>query len=193
MDRGLVIALFGLLGWAGIGAWAPVFFLDAGAFGIVFALSANLGVVLSGGAIISRARRGLGSNERRFALGFVVLAYGLLGSPLWWPGISAARFGLTVVGLVPVPAFDLIFDVHARPHLRAKTHLFRAEELAPYLEQRPEVIVLGVGWSSAVKVAPELWRLGVAVEALESGAALERWRALRAQGRRVILLFHSTC
>lgn len=193
MDRGLVFALMGVLGLAGLGAWAPVFFLGAGGFGVVLALSADLGVILCAWAIITRARRGLLPKERWFALGFVALVFGLLSSPLWWPGVTAARFGLTVVGLLPVPGFDLIFDVDAHPHLRAKTHLFRAEELTPYLEQRPEVIVLGVGWSSAVKVAPELHRLGVAVEALESGAALARWRALREQGRRVILLLHSTC
>lgn len=193
MDRAVVVALLGLFAAGGVAAWAPVVYLNAGAFGILFALSADLGLLLASWGIVQRLLGGLAPRERRAAFGFAFLVYGVLSSPIWWPGITAARFGLTVVGLLPVPGFDLIFDVDLHPHLRAKTHLYRAEELAPYLEQGPEVIVLGVGWSSAVKLSPEISKLRVPVEALPSGEAISRWRALVGQGRRVIFVLHSTC
>lgn len=109
-------------------------------------------------------------------------------------GIRHARFGITVVGACPIPAFDLSIRADGRVWFRNKSHSITAAELRRLADPGVEFILVATGWDGAAQVEPEAFRIpGVAIEALRTGEAVQRYRELRRQGKRVALLLHSTC
>ncbi|GEM_PF-3546317 len=121
----------------------------------------------------------------------------LPASALWPGGITHARFGLTVVGLLPVPLFDVTIRSDGRPGLRDKTHRVTLEEAREMVDAGTEILIIANGWDGAVRVDPEVLSPGalpgVIVEVLRTGEAVARYRQLRRQGSKVALLLHSTC
>ncbi|MBI4605635.1 MAG: hypothetical protein HY721_27025 [Planctomycetes bacterium] len=128
----------------------------------------------------------------------VALAWGLPASMVWPGGIACSRFGLTVVGLFPLPLFDFTIGAGGGVWLREKSHLVTSFELRARLEPGLEVIVVANGWHGALKVdrdalaAPGL-APGVTVEVLRTPEAFARYNELRRAGRRVALIAHTTC
>ena len=112
-----------------------------------------------------------------------------------WPGgVSYARFAFTVVGACPIPALDFTIDAGGWISWRSKSHRITLAEVAPLLEGAPEVLVIANGWDGVARVDPEVLQVtGPSVEVLRTEAAFLRYNQLRAQGRRVALLAHTTC
>lgn len=120
------------------------------------------------------------------------------GSAMRPGGITHARFGLTVVGLLPVPLFDVTIRSDGRPGLRDKTHRVTLDEARGMVDAGTEVLIIANGWDGVVWVDPGVLTpgalpAGVVVEVLRTGEAVRRYRHLRREGRRVALLLHSTC
>lgn len=112
-----------------------------------------------------------------------------------WPGqVIYSRFGLTVYSLIPVPVFDITVGSHGGLWFRDKSHFVSMEEVQPLLSPDVEVIVIGIGWHSAVRVAPAIPDLeGYEVHILPTPAAFELFNRYVSEGRNVVLLAHSTC
>jgi hypothetical protein len=112
-----------------------------------------------------------------------------------WHRVSFARFGLTVYGVVPVPFLDITVNRHGLLWFRAKTHLITREEVARLLAPDVEVVVIGIGWDSIARVADDAMALAsdVEVRVLPTRVAFALYNSLVAQGRRAVLLAHSTC
>mgnify|MGYP001585629870 CR=1 FL=1 len=123
----------------------------------------------------------------------------LLPASAVWPGnVAYARFGVTVVGLLPVPLFDVTIRADGRPGLRDKTHRVTLDEARGVVDAGTEVLIIANGWDGAVRVDPDVLVAGALpggtiVEVLRTGEAVKRYRQLRGEGRRVALLLHSTC
>jgi hypothetical protein len=105
-------------------------------------------------------------------------------------GITHARFGLTVVGAMPIPVFDFVLHANGLPWFRNKSHRIQIAELQA-LATGAEIIVVGTGWQGVASL--EGPASGLAVETYETPEAIRRYHELRRQGRRVALLLHSTC
>ncbi len=124
----------------------------------------------------------------------LLLLIGLPGSAVKPGGISHARFGLTVLGACPIPFFDLSIRADGRVWFRNKSHDITATEVRLLADPGVEQILVATGWDGVAKVDPEAFKIpGVEVEALKTGEAVERYRELKRQGKRVAILIHSTC
>jgi hypothetical protein len=112
-----------------------------------------------------------------------------------YPGrITYDRFGLTVYGLLPIPYLDVTINRYGVLWFRTKTHEMRVEEVQPLVTSDVEIVVIGIGWDRLVRVDPAVRQLaGGAVEVLATPDAFARYNQLRNQGRRVVLLAHTTC
>ena len=126
--------------------------------------------------------------------GIIGLGIGLPASTFWPGGITASRFGLTVVGACPIPAFDITIRANGTVGLRRKTHRITAEEVRALVEPGLEAIIIGNGWDQGSLVDPGVVAQGgILVEVLRTEEAFKRYNALRAQGKRVALIAHTTC
>ncbi len=109
--------------------------------------------------------------------------------------ISYSRFGLTVYGLVPIPTLDITVNQRGALWFRPKTHLILREEIASLLEPDTEVVVIGIGWNRIARVEADALPVGSKVElkVLSTPEAFLLFNSLKSQGRRVVLIAHSTC
>jgi hypothetical protein len=139
----------------------------------------------------------VGRMESRVIAGSIlVLTLAALGAAAgsWFRGdITSARFGLTVRGLLPIPMLDITIDANGRLGLRRKDHQITAQELRA-LAEGADVVVIATGWEGGAQVeAAALSIPRVEVHALKTGEAFAEYNRLRASGRKVALLAHTTC
>jgi hypothetical protein len=140
------------------------------------------------------------SRSRHALTGWILLTLVvvLLLAPLLstvWPGkITYARFGFTVYGLVPVPALDITIGPHGGLWFRDKSHFVSADEVQRLLTPDVEIVVIGTGWHSAVRVDPAIEQLeGYEVYVLPTPDAFDLYNRCVSEGKRVVLIAHSTC
>jgi hypothetical protein len=162
---------------------------------LLAAVVAALGIGASIGAYLFVSRR---CRDRRRALVAVALAALLVLLPLAstvYPGrILYSRFGFTVYGLVPVPTLDITVGPHGGLWFRDKSHWIAYEEVQPLLSPEVEALVIGIGWHSAVQVDPAIQQLeGIELRILPTPEAFDLFNRYVAQGRKVVLIAHSTC
>ncbi len=158
-------------------------------------------VVLALGVIAAVWRLTRRARSRRAASALLAILLALVvvppASTIWPGGITHAQFGLTVVGLCPIPLFDVTIGSDGRPGFRDKTHRVTLAEARELAHAGPEILIIANGWDGAVRVDPEVLSPGalpgVIVEVLRTGEAVARYRQLRREGRKVALLLHSTC
>lgn len=128
----------------------------------------------------------------------------LLGAGFWLclnpPGrIGVHFYGMTVYGGIPYPIVDLTILSDDTLRIRdGKRHWISLEEFEKFIgsdpKHRPEVVVIGDGYSSRVKVDEQVYRYpGIEVEVFSTPDAVERYNRFRATGRRIALILHSTC
>ena len=109
------------------------------------------------------------------------------------------RFGLTVYSGIPFPAVDVVVSASGLPGIRgSKAHWVSAEEfdrlIGPRADAWPDVVIIGTGYEGRVQVEGGiLTRAGLAVEVLPTPQASRRFNELRAAGKRVAAIIHSTC
>jgi hypothetical protein len=109
------------------------------------------------------------------------------------------RFGLTVYSGIPFPAVDVVVNASGLPGIRdGKAHWVSAEEVERLIGSRadawPDVVIIGTGYEERVQVEESIltWD-GPTVEVLPTPQAIRRFNELRAAGKRVAAIIHSTC
>lgn len=108
--------------------------------------------------------------------------------------VTYSRFGLTIYGLIPVPVLDITVGPRGGLWFRDKSHFISLDEVEPLLSPDVEVVVIGIGWDSAVRVDPAVKNLeGVEVEILPTPAAFELFNRCVSEDRVVVLIAHSSC
>lgn len=77
------------------------------------------------------------------------------------------------------------------------THVIPDWEQEKLLERDPEIIVIGDGWDSALRVSEEararFKKAGAQIKILDTKRAVEEYNRLVEEGKRVNALIHTTC
>ena len=109
--------------------------------------------------------------------------------------ITYTRFGFTVYGAIPIPFLDITVNQHGFLWFRTKTHQITREELDALLAPGVEIVVVGIGWDSIAQLTEDAKRISTTVDlrVLPTPEAFALYNELKAQGRNVVLLAHSTC
>jgi hypothetical protein len=128
-----------------------------------------------------------------FSLALFVLLAPLISS--WIGRVSYSRFGFTTYGLVPIPTLDITINQHGKLWFRPKTHLILRDEIANLLEPDTEVVIVGIGWDRIARVETDALPHDSQVEliVLSTPEAFRLFNTMKSQGRRVVLVAHSTC
>lgn len=137
--------------------------------------------------------------EKRVVRITLVSIFGLLTSvPIvstFVPRITYCRFGFTVFGAMPIPFLDITINQHGVLWFRPKTHQISRQELDSLITSEVEIVVVGIGWDSIAQLTDDAKELSTKVDlrVLPTPAAFTLYNKLKAEGRRVVLLAHSTC
>jgi len=144
-----------------------------------------------------------GQKMKRWRFGCLALVI-LLG--IAWLGFNPPgrfgyhRFGLTVYSGIPFPAVDVVVYANGLPGIRgSKAHWVSAEEfdqlIGPQVGDYPDVVIIGTGYEGQVQVDGGILIRGYGpiVEVLPTPQAVRRFNELRAAGKRVAAIIHSTC
>lgn len=109
--------------------------------------------------------------------------------------ITYSQFGFTVYGATPIPALDITVDRHGMLWFRAKSHRITRAELESLITEDVEVVIVGIGWDSVAQLTDEAVQLGTRIDlrVLPTPEAFAMYNALSAEGRKVVLLAHTTC
>ena len=109
-------------------------------------------------------------------------------------------FGLTVYSGIPFPVVDLVVYANGLPGIRSsKEHWVSVEEFNQLISHQasdyPEVVIIGTGYEGRVQVDERILARGERpiVETLPTPQAVRRFNELRAAGKRVAAIIHSTC
>ena len=111
------------------------------------------------------------------------------------PRITYSRFGFTIYGAMPIPVLDITVNQHGMLWFRPKTHRITRAELDTLIAPGVDVVVVGIGWNSIAQLTDDAKQLGDSIDlrVLPTPEAFAVYNALRAEGRNVVLLAHSTC
>ena len=129
----------------------------------------------------------------------IISVFGLLSSaPLLSvvaQRITYSQFGFTVYGAIPVPVLDITINRHGILWFRQKTHQITREELDALVSPGVEIVVVGIGWDSFAKLTDDAKLISTTIDlrVLPTPAAFALYNKLKAEGRKVVLLAHSTC
>ncbi len=176
-------------------ALAPLFFLTEYPQAGVLAVVAVLAVL----AVVAAIGHRLWSPQctRTDRAAFVVFAstiVAMLISGMASATISYARFGLTIVGALPLPAIDLTISSRGLAFPRDKSHRIRAAEIDALLAGGADLVVVGIGWDSLAQLEAEMSpEVRSKTILLPTPEAIRRFQQMRAAGEAVALLLHTTC
>ncbi len=193
---GLLIALISLALSILVAGILYTYLTEYGARRILLAaviVAVGLGVGIAAYLLVSKH-----CTRKRCTVIIIALLVALLLVPLAsmaYPGtVLYSQFGLTVYGLVPVPVLDITIGPHGGLWFRDKSHFISLDEVQPLLSPGVEVLVIGIGWHSAVRVDPAIEALeGVEIHILPTPQAYDLFNRYVSAGRRVTLIAHSTC
>ncbi len=109
--------------------------------------------------------------------------------------ITYSRFGFTVYGGTPIPVLDITVDRNGMLWFRPKSHQITRAELDALITSDVDVIVVGIGWDSVAQLTDEAMQLAdrIDLRVLPTPDAFAMYNTLKAEGRTVVLLAHSTC
>ena len=139
-------------------------------------------------AFLSRKKKLLG------ALGLLITLF-MIWVVISPPGTFGwCRFGLTTYSSVPYPGFDIQVRGDGDVRRVQKTHELKLSEIEWLLDPRPDVLIISTGWQGAVRVGDDISQLDqCAVEMLNTGEAIQRYRELKKRRKKVSIHVHSTC
>ena len=125
---------------------------------------------------------------------FALFAFAPLASAVV-PKITYSRFGFTVYGATPIPVLDITVNQYGVLWFRPKTHQITRAELDALITPGVEVVIVGIGWDSIARLTDDAKLLGDSIElrVLATPEAFVLYNKLKAEGRGVELLAHSTC
>lgn len=170
--------------------------------GSVIGMYVYIGICL-GGLLLDRVSQAAGRRgiSRKLT---TRITYGLLAVGFWLSlnhpnRVGVHFYGMTVYSGIPYPIVDLTIRPGGTLRIRdSKKHWISLEEFEKFVgsdpKQRPEVVVIGDGYSSRVEVDEQVYHYpGIEVEVFPTSDAVERYNRFRAEGRRIALILHSTC
>jgi len=197
MLPGIVLRIVVLL--LGVGVAACFFvFLPGNPLRMALAAGAILVGLVATGLVHLLLTHGAAEGPARIAVPLTVLCLLLIfPASMFWPGkILYAREGLTVYGLIPVPALDIVVGKSGVLWFREKNHLITKAEVAALLGDGTDVdtVVIAIGWDEMVTVEPLVHMLPVrSVLIVRTGEAFDLYNRLKREGKRVVLIAHTTC
>ena len=105
-----------------------------------------------------------------------------------------SQYGLTTYTRLPLPILDVQVRADGAFRLVTKTHEIDAQRVAWLLDPKPEVLIIGLGWTGAARTVG-LSRLlaDTRVIAVPTDEALPLYNSLKEKGVRVAIHVHSTC
>lgn len=126
---------------------------------------------------------------------FVLILFTLQFVSMFMPGkVSYAKFGFTLYGLIPIPAFDITVKSSGQLGFRIKSHKITRAEIQNILTPDVETVVIAIGWHSIAKVDKDVFDIkDIKIEVLDTEKAYQRFNQLKSQGIKVAMLAHSTC
>jgi hypothetical protein len=158
------------------------------------------GIVAAGAGVgvVASIRMSKHCRSKRSAVIIVALVAVLVLAPLAsmiYPGrVIYSRFGLAVYGIMPVPILDITVGGCGRLWFRDKSHFISIDEVRALLSPDVEVLVIGNGWESAVRVDAAIEKMErIEVHVLPTPEAFDLFNRCVSEGRRVVLIAHSTC
>lgn len=189
----IVVLLLGVAGSA-----CAYIFLPGSPYRTALAIGAVLAGLIATGLLHLLLSRVAREGPARVVLPLVLaVLLALFPLSMQWPGeILLAQEGLTVYGIVPVPALDVVVRADGWLWFREKGHeLSRAEIDRLVGELRPtDTVVIGTGWKEQLVVDPLIHMLPcTSVLIVRTPEAFELFNQLRREGKRVILIAHTTC
>lgn len=110
--------------------------------------------------------------------------------------IDATKFGEITINGKPYDS-DMTIYWDGKLKYRGKQHLIEMGEFAKLLMSSPEIVVIGLGQSGGITVAPEVvqWAKNKHVDLYMevTPRAAKLFNAFANQGKKVIGVFHVTC
>ena len=112
--------------------------------------------------------------------------------------IDSYSFGRIVIGGRAYTSDVIVFrDQVAAPWWRKEGHCLDEEDLAAAFSAKPDVLIIGTGYSGVMSV-PEttvsaVSARGIAVEIEKTGKAVERYNILAGTGKNIVAALHITC
>ena len=188
------IASLLVLGAAGLAAFVVRTFLtEYASAGAMSVAAVAIGVIAA--ALLFLFLRKRPRTARCVLLLFLAVLVALPLSWLVWPGgFTYERFGLVVYGILPVPVLDVVITADGLPWFRDKTHRITRVEIERWLGDGVTDVVIGTGWRQVARVDPDAFAIaGAAVHVMSTPAAIGFYEQLRSDGRRVVLILHTTC
>lgn len=122
----------------------------------------------------------------------VCIAVWILINPIGKFGVHV--FGFTVYSSIPFPYFDLKIHANGFPSIREKSHFVSLEEAVDLINEKPDVLIIGIGYDEMVRVDERLLNsTGIDLEVSETPEAIKRFNEFKDKGKRVAAIMHSTC
>ena len=193
---GLLLRLIVLLITVAGSACAYVF-LPGSPYRFALALGAVVVGLVATGLVHLFLVRAAREGPARIAVPLVLIGI-LLLFPLsmQWPGeILLAQEGLTVYGIVPVPALDVVVRADGWMRFREKSHELSKAEVERLLGDLGNVdaIVIGTGWREQMVVDPLVHMLPCRpIYMVRTPEAFDIFNKLRKEGKRVVMIAHTT-
>ena len=143
-------------------------------------------------AIVQLCRRNSNAVVIGALFGLAALAIAL--SPFYYGRITYARFGFTVYGLIPIPTADITIGRYGALWFRDKSHALSLSEVERLLSPGVETLIVGTGWHDSLHVPLAVRQIkGIELLVRRTPDAFDLYNEYRSQGKRVVLIAHSTC
>jgi hypothetical protein len=112
--------------------------------------------------------------------------------------ISSIKFGsITIDGRVYENDVILTWDGKVKAAETETRHLIGTKELSQLILERPEIIVIGTGQTSLVRISPEVVKLAdekkLKIIEKPTPAAVKEFSELAHLGKKVVAYLHLTC
>ena len=91
------------------------------------------------------------------------------------------------------PYFDLKIQDDGSLSIREKSHFVSLDEAKELADEKPDVLIIGIGYDEMVEVDERILNSSIKVEILETSKAIERFNELKDEGREVSAIIHPTC
>ena len=103
-----------------------------------------------------------------------------------------ARYAFTIFNRWPKPVVDFEVQCDGSARRVAKTHELDFDSVQWLTDGNPEVIIVAVGWDGVVQPDDKI-RAMKNVRVLKNKEAIELFKQLKKDGKRVAIHYHSTC
>ncbi|MAG58505.1 MAG: hypothetical protein CMJ83_19630 [Planctomycetes bacterium] len=182
-----------VLACTGVVAWIVIRYLQSYSDRYLIAVivgGLGLAVGIVGGILLARQK-----STRRVVLilAFAVAALVVPAASMMMQRVTTSSFGFTVYGLIPVPVLDITVDANGVLWFRDKTHLITLQEVTPLIDGSVDVLIVGTGWHEVARVEDAVLKVVPDVRVLKTPKAFALYNRLVAEGKRVVLIAHSTC